>query len=237
MTSSTSGEISRAQIVNLETNEIVECMFNPKEYTFAKQNKWTEKTAKGEVVPHLEYEGGAPASLKLQLLFDTLEDHSPQGKSGVDVRIYTRGLWDMMRAPESARNSQTGKGAPPYVRFQWGRLWAFKAVIESLSQRFTLFAKDGTPLRALVDIGLKQIEDEGQYPRQNPSSGSEPGGRLYTVREGDTLAGIAAALYGNPTVWRYLADHNRLSDPRRIRPGQVLLVRPLPALDEPRGRL
>lgn len=229
--------LAKASIKNLETGEEVECMFNPKEYTFAKQNKWTEKTAKGETVPHLEYEGGAPANLKLQLLFDTLEDHPPKGKSGVDVRIYTKGLWDMMKAPETAVNSKTGKGAPPYVRFQWGRLWAFKAVIESLSQRFTFFAPDGTPLRALVDIGLKQIEDEGQYPRQNPSSGGEPGERLYTVREGDTLAGIAAAMYGDPTVWRYLADHNRLSDPRRIRPGQVLMVRPMPTMEEARERL
>ncbi|NWF78432.1 MAG: LysM peptidoglycan-binding domain-containing protein [Chloroflexi bacterium] len=219
--------LEKAVIINIDTGAEVRCMFNPKEYTFTKQNKWTEKTAKGAAVPHLEYEGGAPASLKLQLLFDTLEAHG-KDQAGGDVRNSTKDLWDMMKVSEAQQNDKTGKGAPPHVRFKWGTVWAFEAVIESLSQRFILFAPDGTPLRALVDISLKQIRDEGQYPRQNPSSGSVAGERIYLVRAGDTLAGIAAALYGDPTVWRHLADHNGLSDPRRLRPGQVLMVRPLP---------
>ena len=44
---------------------------------------------------------------------------------------------------------------------------------------------------------------------------------------GDTLAGIAAGLYGRPAEWRRLADHNRIDDPRRLAPGRVLEVPPL----------
>jgi hypothetical protein len=217
----------KARIINCSTRQAVECMFNPKEYTFSKQNKWSEKPVKGKGVSHLEFSGGEPASLKLQLLFDTYEAHG-RAAAGLDVRQLTRRLWDMMKIDKKTIDPKTHKGQPPHVRFEWGKLWSFEAVIESISQKFTLFDSQGTPLRAVLDVSFKQIRDEGQYPRQNPTSGGMPGERLRIVRADETLAGIAYEEYGDPTVWRHLAETNNLADPRRLRVGQTLLIRPLP---------
>jgi nucleoid-associated protein YgaU len=209
-------------------------MFNPKEYTFSKQNKWEEKPAKGQDVAHLEYSGGGPASLKLQLLFDTTEVHFAEGvainQAGEDVRKYTQVLWNLMKVPESKKHPRTEQGEPPHCRFEWGKLWSFVAVLESISQKFVLFDTSGKPLRALLDVSFKQSSDEAVYPRQNPTSGGAPGQRLHLVREGETLAGIAYENYGDPTVWRHLAETNNLDDPRRLRAGQTLLITPLPLL-------
>jgi nucleoid-associated protein YgaU len=212
----------KAKIINCVSNAAVECMFNPKEYTFSKTNKWEEKKADKKGVAHLKFSGGAPANLKLQLLFDTYEAHG-SGQAGKDVREYTKALWDMMKIDDK-------KKEPPHVRFEWGKLWSFEAVIESISQKFTLFDKNGTPLRAILDVAFKQIKDEGQYPRQNPTSGGSPDEHLRTVREGETLLAIASEEYGDPNRWRYLADLNRVADPLRLRAGQVLIVKPLPLL-------
>lgn len=224
----------KARIINCVTEEEVACMFNPKEYTFAKQNQWEQKEAKGKDVAHLEFKGGAPANLKLQLLFDTYEEHldgsRPMNRAGEDVRKYTKGLWDMMKASERRKNQATNKSEPPHVRFQWGTLWSFEAVIESISQKFTLFLADGTPVRAVLDVSFKQVADEGQYPRQNPTSGGNPGQRLRTVREGETLAWIAYEEYGDSSLWRYLASTNDIDDPRRLTPGMMLIISPLPTL-------
>lgn len=54
---------------------------------------------------------------------------------------------------------------------------------------------------------------------------SPPAPRTYTVRDGDTLSGIAAHL-GLPD-WRRLYEANRAvigGDPNLIQPGQVLVV-------------
>jgi len=213
----------KASITNIVTGEAVECMFNPKEYTFSKQNKWEEKNADKKTVAHLKFAGGAPANLKLQLLFDTTEDRS-KNKAGEDVRNYTKGLWDMM-------SINKGKdGEPPHCRFEWGGLWSFEAVIESISQKFTLFDKSGKPLRAILDVAFKQIRDEGQYPRQNPTSGGHPDERIWTVRSGETLQGIAAEVFDDPTTWRFLAELNDVADPLRLHPGDQLLIKPLPLL-------
>lgn len=210
----------RAEIKNDSTGEVVKCMFNPKEYTFSKQNKWQEKPADKKHVAHLKFGGGAPASLKLQLLFDTYEEHG-WNKAGDDVRTYTKGLWDMMKIDPA-------KKEPPHVRFEWGDFWSFEAVIESISQKFVLFDQDGRPLRAILDVAFKQIKDEGQYPPQNPTSGGSPDERVRVVREGETLQSIAYEEYGSATEWRQLADHNQVADPLRPTPGQRLIVKPLP---------
>ncbi len=224
-----SGQLARAEIVNLDSGASVKCMFNPKQYTFTKSNEWSERRRKGVNAPGLEFGGGDAATLSLELLFDTYEVHSwMNNRAGADVRSYTKGLWDLMQVSDERKNAATGKGEPPHCKFQWGSLWSFEAVVTKIAQTFTLFMPDGTPVRALLTVDFKQIKDEGQYPRQNPSSGGRPGERLRTVAEGETLAGISYEEYGDPTVWRHIADTNRIADPRRLKPGQVLIITPLP---------
>jgi hypothetical protein len=224
-----SGQLVKAEISNMVSGEKITCMFNPKEYTFSKQNKWSEQPAKGKNVARLEFGGGTPATLKLQLLFDTCEAHLASVTPGDDVRKYTKGLWDLMKVSEQKKNSATGKGEPPHCKFQWGSLWSFEAVVESISQKFTLFRPDGTPLRAILDVSFRQIQDEGQYPRQNPTSGGNPGEHLRAVREGETLAWIAYEEFGDAGAWRHIAQLNNIADPLRLRPGQLLLIVPLPS--------
>lgn len=59
----------------------------------------------------------------------------------------------------------------------------------------------------------------------------------YTVQEGDTLARIAKARYGRASEWSRIfeANRDRLDDPDRIRPGQVLRI-PVAALEDDGSR-
>jgi hypothetical protein len=196
----------------------IPCMFNPKEYSFAKKNTWTKKLAKGSNVPEFEFGGGDPATLTLQLLFDTYE-------TGEDVRKkYTDQVWQLMMIDETLKDHTSGKGRPPKVRFQWGQAWSFDAVITSITQKFTLFKEDGMPVRATLDVGFQQVVDQLYYPGQNPTSGGIGGGREWIVREGDTLSAIAYAEYGDSTRWRSIAEANGLVQVRRLRTGMSLEI-------------
>ena len=55
------------------------------------------------------------------------------------------------------------------------------------------------------------------------------------VRAGDTLAGIAYAEYGNPNLWRAVAELNNIDDPMRLRPGQRLMLPTVETLDSLQG--
>jgi nucleoid-associated protein YgaU len=62
------------------------------------------------------------------------------------------------------------------------------------------------------------------------TGGGAPAGaqaqRTYTVKAGDTLSGIAKELLGNASAYPKIFEANRdqLSDPDKIKPGQVLKI-------------
>jgi nucleoid-associated protein YgaU len=54
----------------------------------------------------------------------------------------------------------------------------------------------------------------------------KPAERTYTVQSGDTLSKIAKQFLGNPNAYNEIFNLNRdqLSDPDKIKPGQVLKI-------------
>ena len=216
------GELVKATITNLDTNDSIECLFNPKEYTFSKSNNWAQSKTKGKNVPKLEFNGGNPTDLKVQLFFDTYE-------SGEDVRKkYTHAIWQLAMVNKDKQDPKTKKSQPPKCEFRWGSMWSFKAVLADITQKFTLFLPDGTPVRATLDVTFRQTEDEGLFPKQNPTSGGMPGHRTRIVKAGETLDWIASQEYGEAKYWRYIAEVNRIDNPFHIKPGMVLQLPPLP---------
>ena len=211
--------LAAATIKNLDTNEEVECVFRPKEYTRSKKNKWSTKTVTGKNVPTVEFSGGDAETLTMELFFDTYE-------SGRDVRDYTNKIWNMMMIDEKQKGKDN-KGRPPHCEFRWGRAWSFRAVITSLSQKFTLFHMDGTPARTTLNVTFKQVVDDKKRPPQNPTTVSKPGYKTRMVREGETLDWIAYDEYKDSKLWRLLADVNGLDNPMKLEPGQVLAIAPI----------
>jgi nucleoid-associated protein YgaU len=65
--------------------------------------------------------------------------------------------------------------------------------------------------------------------KQNPTSGSLTARRTHVLLEGETLAGVAYAEYGDPAMWRPLAEANDIDDPHRLTPGRTVL---LPSAEE-----
>lgn len=224
----TESSLAPAALFNLDAadSKPIYCLFNPKEYTVGKQNQWTLGTVKGFNVPQFEFGGGQAATLQMQLFFDTYsgaKGKGPDGSQAVDVRErYTEKIWNLMLVDPNKTDQKNKAGRPPRVRFQWGRNWSFEAVIVSINQHFTLFLADGTPVRATLDVQFQQVQDDGNLPPQNPTSAGDGGERQWTVRAGDTLAGIAYSAYGDPNLWRRIADANGLFRVRRLQPGTVL---------------
>ena len=218
-----SSKPEKARILNLDdpNEQPIECLFNPSEYTFSKRNTWTREEVKGKNVPHLEFGGGDSMTLSMQLFFDTYTN-------GEDVRKTTDRIWKLMNINEQLTDMTSVKGRPPMVEFQWGTTWSFKAVITDISQKFTLFRYDGTPVRATLDVSFLQAEETGKYPGQNPTTVGQSGYRRRVVNEGDTIDWIAFDEYGDSAMWWFIADTNNLDDPLRLKPGQVLTIAPQP---------
>ncbi len=213
----------KAVIRNLDTQKRVTCLFNPTDYAFSKTVNWAQSTDRGANVPTLEFSGGEPATLSLKLFFDTTD-------TGEDVRSkYTNDLWDLAMVNKNKIDPVTNKGRPPTCTFEWGSAWSFEAVVTSINTSFTMFLGDGTPVRASVDLSLKQAKDPGKFPAQNPTSGGVAGHKRHVVQQSETLDAIAAREYGQASHWRHIALANGIDDPMRLRPGTVIALPPLNA--------
>lgn len=213
--------LTKGFLINCDTKEQINFLFNPTEYTVAKSNSWEQKRVVGKNVPKTAFTGGGPRTMTMDLFFDVFEIENG------DVRTHTDQLWKLCMINAGTENPNTQRSDPPYCIFQWGPNWHFKAAVTTLSVRFTLFREDGTPVRATANITLQDVEDNTVQLGTNPTSESEPGRKRREVRPHDTLATIAYEEYGSPNHWRLIARANAVDDPFSLQPGEVLAIPPL----------
>lgn len=193
-----------------ETGATIPFMFNPETITVQRNVTWTDQSSPGENAPQQVFTSGAAGTMSFSLTLDTTD-------TGAAVTTYTSRLLALT-------NVNTEKKRPLWVQLFWGDTKSFKAVITGLTLKYTYFAANGDPLRATVDINLKQFKDEGQYPLQNPTSGTRRSERIHRVLPGETLDRISYVVYGDPTQWRLIAHRNGIQDPFRLPAGLALVV-------------
>ncbi|WP_437758541.1 CIS tube protein [Sorangium sp. So ce1389] len=194
----------------------IDVLFNPTEYTIAQSNQYAEIGVPGLEAPIIQFVRGNSEDLSLELLVDTTDPRAPR-----DARVPAERLMELARvAPELH--------APPVCTFSWGGE-ILRGVVASANRQFVLFDPDGVPRRIRVTLGVKRYRSLQQQIR-DMSRRSPDRTRSVLVREGDTLPAIAAHAYGDPTLWRPIAEHNRIDDPARLTPGRVLEVPPIAPL-------
>ncbi len=195
--------------------DAVEFQFNPKEVTIAKSAKWERKTATGaKSAGPPEFSGAEPCKLTMEMFFDATATHDGSVVAAVE-RLFSC----CVPTEESASKD---KPTPPLVMLEWGQISSFPAFVTAISAKYTLFSADGTPIRAVCSVSLEEMPDETW--RQNPTSGGLSARRAHHVIDGDSLASIAYAEYGDPARWRDVAAYNQIDDPLRIPRGAVLLL-------------
>lgn len=193
-----------------------EVQFNPTEYTLTKGAQIAEIGIPGIDSPILQFVRGQNEKLTLDLFFDTTEDGMDANAS--DVRTLTNKIYQLVKMQPTTH-------APPRIRFTWGSL-SFNAIVESITQKFTLFSPHGIPLRATLSVAFREYKTlEEQIKQLNLQSADHT--KRHTVRRGDTLSQIAFKEYGDPAQWRIIADHNAIRNPLVLTPGWELEIPPL----------
>jgi hypothetical protein len=199
--------------------EFIDVEFNPTEYTLSKGAQIAEIGIPGLDSPLLQFIRGQNEKLTLDLFLDTTA--SGLGENGVtDVRTLTRSIYQLVKI-------QPKTHAPPRILFVWGSL-SFKAIAESVTQKFTLFNPTGIPLRATLSVTFREYKTlTDQLAELNLQSPDQTKSRV--VRQHDTLSLIAGEEYNDPSQWRLIALNNTqvLTSFRRLVPGTVLIIPPI----------
>jgi hypothetical protein len=191
----------------------VKVLFNPAEYSVQKGNQFASTPLPGLSNPIASFVNGDADVLTLDLFFDTYTNNASS-----DVRLETEPIATLLDIDPELH-------APPPVKFIWGPL-RFTAVIERLTQRFTMFREDGVPVRATLNVTFKEyktLEDQLDPPNE-----SSDWSKRRILAEGDRLCLIAAIEYEDAAEWRHIAAANDIDNPRRLEPGREILLPPLP---------
>lgn len=114
---------------------------------------------------------------------------------------------------------------PNHLWVIWGDL-DFQGVLQDYSIEYTIFNPNGSPLRAVAKIKLKEASDEERRAAKEDKKSPD----LTHIRqavEGDTLPRLCNTIYGDSKYYLEVARINGLTNFRKLVPGQRINFPPL----------
>ncbi len=215
----------------------IEALFNPSEINLTKSAYWEQHRVVGQggqtsAPVEQEFRWVQAEQFSIDLFFDTYESRSGgmtvaagaasflpatlvSGREATDVRQHTDQIAKLL-------DPGTELHEPPVCHLRWGVFDIFTGVLTDLTQRFTLFLDDGTPVRATLSCEFAEVGTQGQVRAGELHSADVI--KTRQVRRYDTLQSLAADEYGDPALWRPIATANGIVNPRDLRPGTMLTI-------------
>lgn len=198
--------LTKAFIINTVTNEKITVMYNPEEFKLDQGNTFAEVGIPGLNAPPIQYVRGRSRTLTMDLFFDTYESQR-------DVRLFSGRVINLL-------NTLPQTKAPPILLFTMGR-FSFECVLVDAGQRYTMFLRDGTPVRATLSVRFQEYVRVDITVQQGLFLAPPI---LQNFVQGQTLSGLAATLLGDPAKWRQIAEANNIDDPFHIPLGTQLTI-------------
>ncbi|MDD4802454.1 MAG: peptidoglycan-binding protein [Syntrophomonas sp.] len=203
--------LKKASIVVESTNESIEVLFNPNEYSINRENKYAYHIMPGLSAPVAQFVSGDASVLAMELFFDTYESHS-------DVREYTKKIYSLL-------DVESDTHTPPVCRFIWGAV-IFRGCMEKITQRFTMFLDSGIPVRAILNVQMRSYQTISEQLQEIPRQSSDRT-KQRILKQGEQLWMLAAREYEDPRCWREIAIANDIDNPRLVQSGSKIIVPPL----------
>ncbi|HUW66767.1 MAG TPA: peptidoglycan-binding protein LysM [Candidatus Nanoarchaeia archaeon] len=184
-------------------DKLIEVMFNPTDYTSTINAKW-----EGGMIP--TFTETTFGTLTLNLFFDTYELRADVREDN-EIRISGKKVAGTKRIMELAVPTVEGEVTkrPPVCLFSWGK-FNFKGVVQSVTQKFTMFMSTGIPVRATLTVIMKPVVNAQDIVKLK---GVEACRKIRQVKQGERLDIIAAEELKDPFLWRKIAELNDIDDP------------------------
>jgi nucleoid-associated protein YgaU len=204
------------------SGDAIVAMFNPNKLTISRSVQWQNQQAAKRDNPEMQYTGAEPATLTIDLLFDTYDTPEPEESKKSVKTGYTDKLLHLTTV-----ETHGDKHRPPVCRLQWGDQGIFfQGVLQQLETSFSMFTAAGLPVRATARCTFKEwLPNAKDMQKQKLQSADVA--KVWVVKRGQSLSAIASLEYGDPLVWRIIADANGIDNPLALPPGTRLMLPPL----------
>ena len=225
-TSTSSSNPTKASFTSLDdTSKAFTVQFNPKELKFDKKGSWQDKEEQGGD-SDVEFKKGNPATLSMELHFDTTLSMT----GGTAQSVKDKWVLGLLQFQTIEVDGEGDTKRPHFVTFAW-KDFSFVGFFESLMVTYTMFASDGTPVRAKITVKMKEkklstytMGQQGDGVNATRHSLVGRGGRVSVVTtSAESTANQVAAENGVSTE-QLLADNPQIEDPTAIPAGTELVI-------------
>ncbi len=206
-----------------------EAMFNPASFSQKYEIEYGRHQGLNSTNKRVDYARSKPRELNLKLVLD--------GTGVQEIGILTLGRQKSVsdRVKEFIDLTFRMNGSihePNFLVVEWGGKddggLIFSCRLASVDVAYTSFNRDGSPLRAELDVRLISDQDvKKRMAQENKSSPDLTHSRI--VKSGDTLPLLTKEVYGSSQYYLRVAQANNLDDFRNLTPGQEIFFPPLEA--------
>jgi LysM repeat protein len=190
-------------------------LFNPTTYSQKYEVVYHARQGAGDTGSPQVFGRIKPQEYTLELLFD--------GTGTAIERKDVKQELDRFLTVAGRHDSEIHR--PLYLRLSWGPLVS-RCVLKSADITYSLFKPDGSPLRARVRaVFSENVEDTLRVAEERRNSPDLT--HVHTVTAGEHLTQLADRYYGDAARYVQVAAFNRLTNFRRLEPGQQLVFPPV----------
>lgn len=189
--------------------------FNPEEYRIEQGADYSQTSRKENESSYVEFSGTVVPVLDIGFFFDTagIEAAKGSGRKESDVSKLVEKFSNLVKIKAELHR-------PPIVKFIWGST-VFAGFVKSVSTTYTMFAKNGMPVRAKIETSLMGVSenDAGKIPLESPDRT-----KSRVISEKSNIWEVAAKEYDDISKWRVIARENMIMDPFDIPFGTIIKV-------------
>ena len=203
------------KLASLDENPI-SAMINPENYTIETKVEFNNGQAGGSSGTTPKFEKKPPGELAFEFLYDNtgIIDGNPREDISADLQK----LNDFLMGYDGDIHQTR------FFKFVWGTS-LMKGVCSSLSIAYKLFNPDGTPIRAICKVTIRElIEEEEKVLKENNKSPDLTHFRV--VKKGDTLPLMCFKIYGDAKYYLQVASANKLNNFRNLTTGDEIFFPP-----------
>jgi hypothetical protein len=192
-------------------------LVNPEKYNLKYNIEYNDKNAPGTSSGPAKFVKMEPQDFEIEFLFDSTGVIPAKSEDSVQEEI------DKFRKIVFDYNGE--KHRPNFIKIIWGAL-LFKGVFVSLDLEYKLFKPNGDPIRAVAKCSFKgHQDDEERAADENKNSPDLT--HVRQVKGGDTLPLMTHRIYGDSKYYLEVAKFNKLSNFRKLTPGQQIVFPPI----------
>lgn len=224
-----SGPLEKAKIKIIEDDSekfVIPVQFNPSQYSISRnmKHKKNDGTNKSKQPEHATTVKDEFATLSVSLTLDSATPISLASFSDSErSKVEDSELTEIVALFANLMTINYEEHSAFTVMFEWGNLH-FVGKISSMNIQYTMFNRNGDPVRAKIDMSItgednEIIKNEKSNPFESPDRT-----KIRTLGPADELWMIAQKEYGDVSKWRYVAKENGILNPRKIDKTKALKV-------------